>query len=126
MGEPKVERNYRLPVVRTSWLESIVFIHNMPDTKMCYFMGIGLVKMITKGKNFDVIKVMFGITKKERDVVVYHSRARRQILTLKTGQYGIFYGTAKLTYMKASEDEDGYFFKKYSLMAHTFLEPYMP
>ena len=125
--EPKIERNYKIPIVRASWLESLIFIHNMPDTKMCYFMGIGVVKMITKGKDFDVIKVMFGITNKCRDVIVYHTRARRQILTLKTGQYGLFYGTAKLSYSEIPrEGQTPYYKKQYSLMAYMVQGMYVP
>lgn len=55
--------------------------------------GIGLVKRISRGKEFDIIYVSFGIaTNKQRPIVVVNSKPRRQILTLKCGQYAQFYG----------------------------------
>lgn len=55
--------------------------------------GIGLVKRISKGKEFDIVYVVFGVmSNKLRQVIVVNSKARRQELTLKCGQYAQFYG----------------------------------
>ena len=57
------------------------------------FEGTGLVKRISRGENFDVVYAVFGVHMgKQRAVVVIENRARRQILTLKCGQYAYFYG----------------------------------
>ena len=73
--------------------------------------GIGKVKRISKGKDFDIIYVVFGIaSNKLRQVIVVDSRPRRQELTIKCGQYAQFYGCCfkkkkKVTFKKKDGSE---------------------
>ena len=66
-----------------------------PNAGKYGFKGTGLVLKISRGTNFDVILVRFGVmTARTREIIVIHSRARRQILTLKRGQFADFLGEA--------------------------------
>lgn len=60
------------------------------------YKGIGIVMKIERGEKFDIITVRFGMTRRTRELLVFHNQARRQILTLKRGQCGIFSGEARL------------------------------
>lgn len=89
------------------------------------FTGDGLVMKISRGEKFDIVTVMFGIGVKYRDVVVTHTRARRQILTLKRGQWARFGGMARL-YQEKTKPKEGYksvLYKKWYLFAY-FLQGY--
>ena len=55
------------------------------------FFGVGQVRAIKKGENFDLLQIDFG-SGFARDVIVQNSRARRQIYTTKRGQFTSVYG----------------------------------
>ena len=57
-------------------------------------LGVGVVKRIEKGKDFDLVIMNFG-RKFNRKIVVKSNHARRQIYTLKLGQHAWFYGLKK-------------------------------
>ena len=101
----------------------------LPHTfrKMAHFMGIGLVMKISRGNEFDVVNVRFGIQNKIRPIVVRDSKARRQLITLKRGQYGIFYGVAQLTSFKNEnyKDQDRYY-KQWSFFALALQGMFVP
>lgn len=69
---------------------------------MTLFWGIGNVFKIERGENFDIVYADFGFAKNPRAVVITHNQARRQILTLKRGQFALFWGQAK-TFKKPSK-----------------------
>lgn len=62
------------------------------DFTIC--VGIGLVKTIQKGDDFDLVGMDFG-RGYTREIFVKNNHARRQIYTLKKGQYAWFYGLMK-------------------------------
>ena len=71
------------------------------------FYGIGLVYRVVKGEKFDLVYVRFGTFPniKTRLVVVYDNHARRQILTLKRGQYCQVYGVCR--YFTSEKEVNG-------------------
>lgn len=62
------------------------------DFTIC--LGLGLVKVIQKGEDFDLVCMDFG-RGYSREIYVKNNHARRQIYTLKKGQYAWFYGLMK-------------------------------
>lgn len=76
--------------------DSNIEIIGRPKSKYYQFKGDGQVIKISRGEKMDIIDVKFGMLNKIRHIVVINSLARRQILTLKKGQWGHFYGQAKL------------------------------
>ena len=75
------------------------------------FFGIGKVFNVTKGEKFDLVLIEFKPTTEKnrvgaRSVIVMGNHPRRQILTLKRGQFCMAYGYAYLV-NRESEKEDG-------------------
>lgn len=104
---PKVRiRNheYSLPdisrIVRAPKHETL-FMLGVPKGKENYNMvvGIGLVRRIEKGEEFDLVGMDFG-SGFIRDIYVKNNHARRQIYTLKKNQYAWFYGVMHFWYDK--------------------------
>ena len=62
------------------------------DFTIC--LGVGLVKTIQKGEEFDLVGMDFG-RGYSRQIYVKNNHARRQIYTLKKGQYAWFYGVMR-------------------------------
>lgn len=62
------------------------------DKTFC--LGVGIVKTIQKGEEFDLVGIDFG-RGYARDIYVKNNHARRQIYTLKKGQLAWFYGYMK-------------------------------
>lgn len=90
------------------------------------FSGFGVVHSIQRGENLDVIQVRFGLINRVREITVHHNQARRQIMTLKRGQYAIFFGEARLHY-KDVETPKGKFKMKYWLfMAYAIQGLFVP
>lgn len=113
--------------------ESIIVFPKFSKT-FSIFQGIGLVKRISRGEEFDVVYAVFGIhSNKTRPIVVIENRARRQILTLKCGQYAIFYGACvkrkkRATYTNKqgkSSTVDTYYWELYAYMMQGFYVPKM-
>lgn len=70
-----------------------LFILGTPNdsAKRKFIVGIGRPIKIMKGQEFDMVKMDFG-NGCWRDIIVKSNHARRQIYTLKKGQYAWFYG----------------------------------
>ena len=107
-----------IKLVNHSFHETLLFLGpplDKQDYTIC--VGIGLVKKIEKGEHFDLVGMDFGAGY-TREIFVKNNHARRQIYTLKKGQYAWFYGLIKY-YIK-----DG---KKWStLYAKAFQGWYVP
>ena len=71
------------------WIIILGKMFGFNDRTMC--VGWGRVDYIEKGEKFDIVKMNFG-TNYSRKVVVTHNHARKQIYTLKLGQYAMFVG----------------------------------
>lgn len=82
-------------IARTFYGDSIIRFPLYNNTYA--FFGVGKVVRISKGKENDVVYVAFYPQGKEematiRTVIVGGNHPRRQLLTLKKGQYASFYG----------------------------------
>ena len=64
------------------------------DNDKTYCLGVGIVKVIQKGEDFDLVGIDFG-RGYSREIYVKNNHARRQIYTLKKGQLAWFYGFMK-------------------------------
>ena len=79
--------------------ESLMLFGTQKFGKKTYrpFYGVGCVYRVVKGEKQDLVYIRFGCfdNVKVRLVVVYHNHARRQLLTLKRGQYCQVYGICR-------------------------------
>ena len=83
-------------LVHYSLHETLFFLGPPKEkTKYTVCLGVGLVKVIQKGEDFDMVGMDFG-RGYTREIYVKNNHARRQIATLKKGQYAWFYGLMKL------------------------------
>lgn len=90
--------------------ETIIYLGGATENeKMTICVGIGLVKMIQKGTDFDLVGMDFG-RGFIREIYVKNNHARRQIYTLKKGQYAWFYGFVQ--YYKDNGKSKASFFAK--------------
>ena len=87
------------------------------DKEMNIAVGIGIVRTIQKGDEFDLVKMDFG-RGYTREIYVKSNHARRQIYTLKKGQYAWFYGLMKCYVLKGK--------KKICFYAKAFQGWYVP
>ena len=86
----------------------LLFIISNRAFKTYWFYAIGLVLKIQRGELFDVVTARFGFgVTKTRNIIVSHSRARRQILTLKRGQYAHFAGIAEVRWIQPEDETKG-------------------
>ena len=97
---PKKGVEYSVPELQryahVSRSESLIFFdnwHDMTNHRMCY--GIGKVTGIEKGHDVDIVKMCFGRSY-SRWIYVKHVNARKQIFTLRKGQYAQFFGYVKM------------------------------
>ena len=98
--------------------ETLLFLGTpLEENKMTIAVGIGLVKVIQKGEEFDLVGMDFG-RGYTREIYVKNNHARRQIYTLKKGQYAWFYGLMKCYKIGNS--------KKSCLFAKAFQGWYVP
>ena len=98
--------------------ETLLFLGTpLEENDMTICVGIGLVKTLQKGQDFDLVGMDFG-RGYIREIYVKNNHARRQIYTLKKGQYAWFYG-----YMKCYKIKGHY---KSSLYAKAFQGWYVP
>ena len=89
-----------------------------PMCQRCF--GIGRVVRIEKGDKFDIVKITFG-RNTSRQLIVISNHARRQILTLKRGQYCIFLGHYRLAKSPFNQGE-----KIWMFYAHMLQGMYVP
>lgn len=98
--------------------ETLLFLGSPKmNNKLTYCVGIGIVKVIQKGEDFDLVGMDFGAGF-YRDIYVQHNHARRQIYTLKKGQYAWFYGFMRIYWENKT--------KKSCLYAKAFQGWYVP
>ena len=97
MGKVKI-RNHKFVVPDVTRLthysqhETLLFFGTPLEEKdFTICLGVGLVKAIQKGQEFDLVCMDFG-RGYSREIYVKNNHARRQIYTLKKGQYAWFYG----------------------------------
>ena len=94
-----------------------------------HFEGTGLVKRISRGNEFDIVYVAFGVMTNEiRPVIVIENQARRQILTLKCGQYAHFYGSCvkrKIQMTFNGKSKEVYRWELYAAMCQGYYVPKM-
>lgn len=123
MGRVKI-RNHSFAITdivklaHCSMHETLIFLGTPleeNDFTICF--GIGLVKTIQKGEDFDLVGMDFG-RGYSREIYVKNNHARRQIYTLKKGQYAWFYGLMKCYKEKGR--------KKSCLYAKAFQGWYVP
>lgn len=80
-------------LVKHSLNETLIFCGPAAfDSKAILCMGVGRVNKIQKGNKFDLVTMFFG--RVVREIIVVNNHARRQIFTLKVGQYASFIGYA--------------------------------
>lgn len=89
------------------------------NEKRRFVVGIGRPIKICKGEEFDVVYMDFG-SGLWREIVVKSNHARRQIYTLKRGQYAWFYG-----FMCRYKDQESGEFKT-ALYARAFQGWFVP
>ena len=85
------------------------------------FEGRGQVIKISRGDKMDIVDVKFGMYNKIRPIVVTNSLARRQILTLKRGQWADFGGEAKMLKFRTKDGKHTYnqwCFYAYDIQGH--------
>ena len=102
--------------------ESLIMIPN-DNPRFNQFFGIARIFKISRGDAFDVITVAFGVLNKVRDILVTDNFARRQLLTLKKGQYALIFGEAHLVYR---ETTTGHKVAKWEFMSRLNLGMYVP
>lgn len=80
-------------LVRAKAGESLLFFPKASNRGYSLFFGVGRIYSISKGENFDIVHVIFGVeTMRDRTILVADNHGRRQVQTLKKGQFALFYG----------------------------------
>lgn len=111
---------YNTPVF-TKCGEALVYLPDVRGRIMQFF-GFFIPLKISRGENFDIVDAQFGLTKKTRALLVTNNHARRQLLTLKKGQFAIAYGEARLI---VSKNQYGYS-KQWHFNAYMIQGLYVP
>lgn len=89
-------------ITHHSQYEALLFLGQPKEYKdKNYCLGVGIVKVIQKGEEFDLVGMDFG-RGYSRQIFVKLNHARRQIYTLKRGQLAWFFG-----YLKVYREKDG-------------------
>ena len=95
-------------LVHHSLHESLFFLGPPKVGKDKVFcLGIGIVKVIQKGEEFDLVGIDFG-RGFTREIYVKLNHARRQIYTLKKGQLAWFYGYVKFYELEGKKKQSFY------------------
>ena len=103
LGNKAVEE-YQVPdvfnMVRCFRGETLfIFGVDSERAKYRWCLGVGYVIKIKQGENFDLVYINFG-KNYWREIIVQYNHARRQLLTLKCGQYATFYGKFKYDFVQ--------------------------
>ena len=104
--------------------DSNILIFGKPIGKYHQFKGIGQIIRISRGNRMDIVGAKFGMFDKVRDIVVSNSVARKQILTLKRGQWAEFYGHAKL--LKFWDSKYKKYYPQWCFYAYCLQGQYVP
>lgn len=125
MGKVKI-RNHEFSmsniarIVHYAPFETLFFLGAPKEKRhLVICLGVGIVKVIQKGDDCDLVGMDFGAGF-YREIFVFSNHARRQIYTMKKGQYAWFYGMLR-TY---TDKEDGKI--KTCLYAKAFQGWYVP
>ena len=102
--------------------ESIVFFNSTNKTRQ--FFAIGRVRKIERGDKLDMVYVNLGLNNRLRAISVINNHARRQLLTLKVGQFALFYGEAR-RYRIPSKDGK-FYYKKWVFFPYMIQGMYVP
>lgn len=101
MGKIKI-RNHTFSIADVARLahcskhETLIYLGTpIEENNFTIAIGIGIVRTIQKGEEFDLVGIDFG-RGFAREIYVKNNHARRQIYTLKKGQYASFYGLMKV------------------------------
>ena len=113
--------------------ESILYFNGYRDDEKLFW-GIAKVIKVFKGDKFDVVNARFGIggNTKIRPVMVFDNHARRQLLTIKQGQYAEFYGTAQVMVKKLEPQDTNYkegeyrYLRQWNFAAYMIQGKYLP
>ena len=98
--------------------ESLLFMGAPKESNdKTFCVGVGIVKTIQKGEEFDLVGIDFG-RGFAREIYVKNNHARRQIYTLKKGQLAWFYGYMKVYTLEGK--------KKVSMFAKGFQGWFVP
>lgn len=81
----KEKINVGARLVRNFEGEALFNFGEYQDTKFAFVYGVGLILAINHSEKFDTIWVNFG--RRKRRIIVDMNHARRQVYTLKVGQY---------------------------------------
>ena len=68
-----------------------IFGSDKDNERYRWCLGVGRVCKVKQGENFDLLYINFG-RNYAREIIVQYNHARRQLLTLKCGQFATFYG----------------------------------
>lgn len=112
------EKKVRTTSYTSNSIGETLFFCDVNDKGATTLMGIGKVCAVQKGENIDKVILYFGT--KTRPVYVVSNHARRQIYTLKRGQYCWFLG-----YLKGIKDRKNGKMKPF-IFALGFLAWYVP
>lgn len=96
---------YNIPVY-CKYGEDLEFLGGHDKGRATMFKGMLLPFSIEHGENFDILEGKFGLSGRRRQIIVSHNQARRQLLTVKIGQYCEVFGEARL-YRKEVTKPDG-------------------
>lgn len=88
------------PVRYTSGETLMTYGKWFKSNRFTTYMGLGVVTKVQKGDKLDIVKMNFG-RRYAREILVYHNHARRQIYTLKRGQFAMVFG-----YMRIERDKE--------------------
>lgn len=99
------------------------------SSKCCQFIGTGYVVKVSKGDEYDIVNIRFGLlTNKSRPIVVYDNHARRQIMLLKKGNRVWVSGTGIIRKIPVSDPRKPTltFFLNWYFMGYDFNQSYVP
>ena len=119
MGEKIAIPSGSYPVRYTSGETLMTFGKWFKQTRYTTFVGIGKVTKVRKGDKLDIVNINFGRIY-ARELLVYDNHARRQIYTLKRGQY-----TWVIGYMRKELDKETKEYKTI-MLAYGFQAWYVP
>ena len=116
------------PVITVSINERLVRLPTL-SPNVCQFIGNGRVVGVSRGEDFDIVAIKFGlINHNPRKVLVYDNHARRQVATLKKG-YPVWVsgtGIMRKTQIENPTNPKITFYKKWYYMADDFNQSYVP
>lgn len=118
----KTEFNVGARLVRNFEGEALFNFGEIHDTKYSFVFGIGCVLGISHSEKFDVVTINFG--RRIRKVICDTNHPRRQVYTLKVGQFANVLGVFKR--WKHYDKENGKWKWEYIMFARALQGWYVP